>query len=90
MIRRMAMVDKETGDVLNVIIYDDESSWQPPDGVVLIEATEDAEPGGIYDFAEKKFIKSGDRSKNEATENDRLQELETKIRELEKKIEKPI
>ena len=45
---RYAMVVTATGVVDNVIVYDGVSPFPPPAGVELIEATNDAEPGGTW------------------------------------------
>ena len=45
---RYAMVVTATGAVENVILYDGVSPFNPPTGVELIEATDDAEPGGTW------------------------------------------
>ena len=42
------MVVTATGAVENVILYDGVSPFNPPTGVELIEATDDAEPGGTW------------------------------------------
>jgi len=46
------MVITATGAVDNVIEYDGVSPFAPPVGVELIEATNDAEPGGTWDGSE--------------------------------------
>ena len=40
-IQRMAVVDAEN-NVVNVIVYDTEGNWTPPEGCILV----DAETGG--------------------------------------------
>ena len=45
---RYAMVITATGAVDNVIVYDGVSPFTPPTGIELIEATDDAEPGGTW------------------------------------------
>ena len=45
---RYAMVVTATGVVDNVIVYDGVSPFTPPTGIELIEATNDAEPGGTW------------------------------------------
>ena len=40
--------EREKGAVTNVIMYDGVSPFTPPTGIELIEATDDAEPGGIW------------------------------------------
>ena len=45
---RYAMVVTATGAVDNVIVYDGVSPFTPPTGIELIEATDDAEPGGSW------------------------------------------
>ena len=45
---RYAMVVTATGLVDNVIVYDGVSPFTPPTGIELIEATDDAEPGGSW------------------------------------------
>ena len=45
---RYAMVITATGVVDNVIVYDGVSPFTPPAGVELIEATDNAEPGGTW------------------------------------------
>jgi hypothetical protein len=45
---RYAMVETATGAVTNVIEYDGSSPFTPPTGIELIEATNDAEPGGTW------------------------------------------
>ena len=45
---RYAMVVTATGAVDNVIVYDGVSPFTPPTGIELIEATDDAEPGGTW------------------------------------------
>jgi hypothetical protein len=45
---RYAMVITATGAVDNVIVYDGVSPFTPPAGVELIEATDNAEPGGTW------------------------------------------
>ena len=45
---RYAMVVTATGAVDNVIVYDGLSPFTPPTGIELIEATDDAEPGGTW------------------------------------------
>ena len=45
---RYAMVITATGVVDNVIVYDGVSPFTPPTGIELIEATNDAEPGGTW------------------------------------------
>ena len=42
------MVVTATGAVDNVIVYDGVSPFTPPTGIELIEATNDAEPGGTW------------------------------------------
>ena len=42
------MVITATGVVDNVIVYDGVSPFTPPTGIELIEATNDAEPGGTW------------------------------------------
>ena len=49
---RYAMVVTESGLVDNVIVYDGVSPFTPPDGIELIEATDDAEPGGTWNGSE--------------------------------------
>ena len=49
---RYAMVITESGLVDNVIVYDGVSPFTPPDGIELIEATDDAEPGGTWNGSE--------------------------------------
>jgi len=45
---RYAMVVTATGVVDNVIVYDGVSPFTPPTGIELIEATDNAEPGGTW------------------------------------------
>ena len=45
---RYAMVVTATGAVDNVIVYDGVSPFTPPAGIELIEATDNAEPGGTW------------------------------------------
>ena len=45
---RYAMVVTATGAVDNVIVYDGVSPFTPPTGIELIEATDDAVPGGTW------------------------------------------
>ena len=45
---RYAMVITATGAVDNVIEYDGSSPFTPPTGIELIEADENAEPGGTW------------------------------------------
>ena len=45
---RYAMVVTATGAVDNVIVYDGVSPFTPPTGIELIEATDNAEPGGTW------------------------------------------
>ena len=45
---RYAMVVTATGAVDNVIVYAGVSPFTPPTGIELIEATDDAEPGGTW------------------------------------------
>ena len=45
---RYAMVITATGVVTNMIVYDGSSTFNPPTGVELIEATADAEAGGTW------------------------------------------
>ena len=45
---RYAMVVTASGLVDNVIVYDGVSPFTPPTGIELIEATDDAEPGGTW------------------------------------------
>ena len=40
--------EREKGAVTNVIMYDGVSPFTPPTGIELIEATDDAEPGGTW------------------------------------------
>ena len=42
------MVITATGVVDNVIVYDGVSAFTPPTGIELIEATDNAEPGGTW------------------------------------------
>jgi len=49
---RYAMVVTATGVVDNVIVYDGVSPFTPPTGIELIEATDNAEPGGTWDGSE--------------------------------------
>ena len=42
------MVVTATGAVDNVIVYDGVSPFTPPTGIELIEATDNAEPGGTW------------------------------------------
>jgi len=46
------MVVTESGLVDNVIVYDGVSPFTPPDGIELIEATDNAEPGGTWNGSE--------------------------------------
>jgi len=46
------MVVTATGVVDNVIVYDGVSPFTPPTGIELIEATDNAEPGGTWDGSE--------------------------------------
>ena len=45
---RYAMVVTATGEVDNVIVYDGVSPFTLPTGIELIEATDNAEPGGTW------------------------------------------
>ena len=45
---RYAMVVTASGLVDNVIVYDGVSPFTPPTGIELIEATDNAEPGGTW------------------------------------------
>ena len=45
---RYAMVVTASGLVDNVIVYDGVSPFTPPTGIELIEATDDAAPGGTW------------------------------------------
>jgi hypothetical protein len=36
------------GTVENVILIEEDSNWQPPEGTTLIDAGPGAEPGGTY------------------------------------------
>ena len=45
---RYAMVVTATGAIENVIVYDGVSPFTPPTGIELIEATDNAEPGGTW------------------------------------------
>ena len=45
---RYAMVVTASGLVDNVIVYDGVSPFTPPAGIELIEATDNAEPGGTW------------------------------------------
>lgn len=48
---RKAIVRDSDGFVLNVVEHDertDASGWRPPDGTTLVDATDEAEPGGSY------------------------------------------
>ncbi len=48
-IQRMAVVDKDN-NVVNVIVYDTEATWAPPEGTRLIQDKKgEATPGGIWD-----------------------------------------
>ncbi len=53
--KRMAVVDAD-GNVDNVILIEDGADWMPPDGMSLVEAGRDAEPGGCY--AKGKFARA--------------------------------
>lgn len=46
---RKAVVRDSDGHVENVVEHDPESDWSPPSGHSLIDADEDAEPGGTWD-----------------------------------------
>jgi len=45
---RYAMIVSATGIIHNVIEYDGSSPFNPPDGMELRVATDDAEPGGTW------------------------------------------
>ena len=49
-IQHMAMVDKD-GNVVNVIVYDTEGNWSPPEGCVIIDikGKGPASIGGTWD-----------------------------------------
>ena len=46
---RYALIDTATGDVVNVIEWDGVSEYAIPDGLEVIEADRNAEPGGTWD-----------------------------------------
>jgi len=80
MISRKAIVDK-AGNVLNVIVYDDDADWHPPTGTTIVDATENAEPGATYDAKAKSFTKAAPSPVSET------KTLEERMAELEKKLE---
>ena len=45
--KRMAVVEAD-GNVDNVILIEDGADWTPPEGMSLVDADHDAEPGGNY------------------------------------------
>lgn len=47
-IQRMAVVDADN-KVVNVIIYDTEGGWSPPEGCILVDASEAGGPGDTWD-----------------------------------------
>lgn len=51
---KKAVVSQE-GQVINVIEIEEGAIWSPPEGMVLVSATDDAEPGGSWDG--RKFIR---------------------------------
>ena len=46
---RYALINTATGDVVNVILWDGVSEYAVPDGLEVIEAGPNAEPGGTWD-----------------------------------------
>jgi len=84
-----AIVDKE-GKVLNIIVYDNETDWTPPDNTVLIDAIEDAEPGGTYDFSTLTFSHANpvfqDQLPHKQEIDQKVVELEIRLANLEKML----
>ena len=80
-IQRMAVVDASK-KVVNVIVYDTEGTWTPPDGTQIIQSgvfgRGDAAPGGTWTgkgFANAPAVPAGPPSLEE-----RLKALEAKVR----------
>ena len=74
---RKCLVDDQ-GKILNCIAIEDGAKYTPPEGVSLIDAKTDGEPGGSYKG--KKFTKAPDKAPPEKTE---IEKLEERIRALE-------
>lgn len=48
-IKNMALVEESTGLVLNTIVVDDEGSWKPSSGQILVAIKPGAEQGAKWD-----------------------------------------
>ena len=57
---RHAVIDRKTGQVVNVIMYDGVSQWAPPQGHHL-HKSEECDIGDTFDF-EKNVIVRADRT----------------------------
>ena len=52
---RKALVDSD-GLVLNTIVIEDGANWSPPDGCILVDATNAGGPGDTWDG--KQFVET--------------------------------
>ena len=80
---RYAVVDG-VGNVENVIVWDSEADYTPPEGLTLVPVT-DAGPGDVIDNKGKVKIRAENPPKA-FTSDDRIAALEAKIAALEAKI----
>ena len=81
---RMALVDKD-GNVVNVIVVEPDTKWTPPDGVTIVPADGNAEPGGTYDGS--AFIRAVPKiNDGPPSFEEQLQELRAKIEALEARV----
>jgi hypothetical protein len=55
---RHAVIDKKTNKVINVIIYDGVSAWNPPNDCFILQ-NDKVNRGDIYDPVNKIFKKDG-------------------------------
>lgn len=66
------------GVVENVILLDEGSNWQAPNGATLANADADAEPGGAYDKGKFTRAPRVERKSEDMTLEERVLALEAK------------
>ena len=54
---RHAVIDKKTNMVVNVVMWDGNNKWNPPNGNYVIQS-DIADAGDLYDLKKKTFTKS--------------------------------
>ena len=54
---RYALIDKSSGEVVNVIIVDPQGTWQPPEGFELVPSDE-AHIGGYFENGKVVYIEA--------------------------------